>query len=180
MHNKSDECSFFKKKKNQNSSTWKTPLDLSCRRSVGWWRASTELHLTVSDKQKSSCTEMPAAFPLTSVWACCCIPFLTALVLALLPSHSSQLELAFVLYGKYSQLLCILLTGDLSSCGLAMSGRQRLALSPSWNEVGVFFLLFMFCNVRNVQILEENQPTSIFTWLRRILLLLVRTLPHNL
>lgn len=76
----------FKKKKDQNSSTWKTPLDLSCRRAVNWCRTSTELHLTVSDKQKSSCTEMPAAFSLTNVWACCCIPFLTALVLALLPS----------------------------------------------------------------------------------------------
>lgn len=43
--------SFQKKKKrikkDQNSSTWKTPLDLSCRRAVSWWRASTELHLTV-------------------------------------------------------------------------------------------------------------------------------------
>lgn len=147
--------SFKKKgiKKDQNSSTWKTPLDLSCRRAVSWWRASTELHLTVSDKQKSSCTEMPAASSLTNVWAYCCIPFLIALFLLCFHPHSSQLELAFVHCCKYSQLLYVLLTGDLSCCGLAMSGRQRVGSLPFLKWSWVFFL---FCNVRNVQILEEN------------------------
>lgn len=181
MHSKSDECPFLSKNKDQNSSTWKTPLDLSCRRAVNWHRTSTELPLTVSIKQKSSCTEMPAASSLTNVWACCCIAFLTVLVLALLPSTFLPAGACF--FSLLQMLLTsVYLTGDLSCCGLAMSGRQRLALSPSWNEVGLFFFmfLFLFCNVRNVQILEENQPTSILTWVRQILPLLVCTLPHNL